>query len=85
MDWLSARWESIRGTIAAGDVQTVERRYLPAAIAFGLVIGALLGLLWTGFAVIAVLAGGFALGYATRAYRSHRRRVEYIRQRGDLL
>ncbi len=82
-DWAKARWELVRTTIANGDVQAFERRYIPTALAAGIVIGACVSLLSQLFALIVILAGGFALGYAARAYVSYRRRMDYLRRRGE--
>lgn len=83
LDWMKGRWALVRSTIAAGDVLAFERRYMPAAFAVGAVFGVILALLTQLLAVVVVLAGGFALGYAVRAYRSYRRRVEYLRRKGE--
>ena len=82
LEWLKKRWAIVHATVAAGDVRAVERRYFPFAVGVGVVLGALLGLLAEPLAALIVLIGGFALGYAARAYVSYRRRLEYLRRKG---
>ena len=66
--------------MAAGDARRVERRYFPAAVAAGLLVGVILGLLAQPLAVLILLGGGFALGYGARSYVSHKRRMEHLRR-----
>lgn len=83
LDWLKQRWAIVHATVAAGDARAVERRYFPAAGAAGAVVGVMLSLLSAPLAVVVLLAGGFALGYAARSYVSYRRRADYLRRRSE--
>ncbi len=81
LNWLLSQWNSARAAVAAGDVRLVEQRLLPAAIGVGALVGAAIGFLTVLPAVLVFVAGGFAIGYATRSYVSHRRRERYLREK----
>lgn len=79
--WLELRLMEIRATIAAGNVRTVERRYFPAAVLLGMVLGAILASLSALPGVILFVVGGMGIGYALRSYVSYQRRQRFARQR----
>ena len=84
LDWINDRWVRVGATRPSLDTAALERRSLPIALALGAVVGALLAFLSSLLGALVLLAGGFGIGYATRSYVSHRRRMDYIRQRGAL-
>jgi hypothetical protein len=70
--------------LASCDARHIAYRYLPAALALGILAGVLVALASHLAALLVVLFGGMAIGvcigYAIRSHISHRRRMRAMRR-----